>query len=627
MGLNREQEEAVKHTYGPCMVLAPPGSGKTMIVTNRTRRLIEECQIPPEKILVITFTRYAAREMRERFEKLTCGKNYPVTFGTFHSVFYNILKCVYGIGSKNLLSEAESSQLLQEVLNTIDIESTPDVESDAELIKGLQQEIGLVKNGLYRLADFKSEYLTNEEFEQVFRTYEMVKKEHKKFDFDDMLVQCYALFKRCPEVLKEWQGKFPYILIDEFQDINKVQYEVVCMLAGPQKNLFVVGDDDQSIYGFRGAHPGFMLNMKKDFPKIKVISLVQNYRSTEYIVGTAARLILHNDSRYMKRVTAFRGKGSEVHVQEVLDEVEESRFVAAKIQQFLDSGTTACEIAVLYRAGIQARMLTEILNEHKIPFEMKEHIPNFYNHFVIRDFLAYMRLASGKRDRHLFLQILNRPKRYLARNSMPSPTVNFDDFRRFYLDKDWMQDIIDQFDIDIRMMQHMAPYAAVQYIRKRIGYDTFLKEYAKEHQISWEVLELTMKEFEERCKNYKTFEELETHIQAYTEELKQQQESRNVLKAASREKVQLLTMHASKGLEFEVVFIIQANEGETPYQKAKTADEMEEERRMFYVAMTRAKNELYISYAAEKNGTKVLPSRFVDEIMGKRIHEKGHRNN
>lgn len=603
------------------MVLAPPGSGKTLIVTNRTRYLIEERGISPEKILVITFTRYAAREMRERFVRLTNGMSYGVTFGTFHSVFYIILKCVYGINANNLLSETESSRLLQEVLNTVDIESTPDVENDAELVRELQREIGLVKNGLYRLIDFKSEYLTNEEFEQVFRTYEMVKKEQNKFDFDDMLVQCYALFKRYPDILKEWQDRFEYILIDEFQDINKVQYEVICMLSKARKNLFIVGDDDQSIYGFRGAHPGFMLNMKKDFPDIKVISLLQNYRSTEPIVGSASRLILHNDSRYFKRVSAFRGNGKDVQIQEVLDETEEARFVAARIQKILDEGETAGEIAILYRTVIQARMLTEILNEHKIPFEMKEFVPNFYDHFIIRDMLAYMRLASGKRDRHLFLQILNRPKRYLARNSMPNRVVKFDDFRRFYLDKDWMQDMIDQFDIDIRMMEHMAPYAAVQYIRKRIGYDDFLREYAKEHQISWNVLEETLKEFEERCKNYKSFEELERHIKEYTEELDIQRSNSKKMNAASKDKVQLLTMHASKGLEFEHVFVIHANEGETPYQKAKTRDELEEERRMFYVAMTRAKEELHISYLTEKNGNQMLPSRFVEEILGKRLQK------
>ena len=335
MGLNIEQKEAVEHGNGPCMVLAPPGSGKTLIVTSRTKYLIEECGVEPEKILVITFTRYAAREMRQRFQMMTSEKNYPVTFGTFHSVFYGILRCIYGINANNLLSEAESFQLLQEVLNTVDIESVPDIESEEEFVHEIGQEIGLVKNGLYRLSDFKSNYVTAEEFERIFRCYEGVKKEQKKFDFDDMLVQCYALFKRCPEVLEEWQKRYQYILIDEFQDVNKVQFEVVRMLAKPENNLFVVGDDDQSIYGFRGAKPDFMLKMKQYYSKLKVISLKVNYRSTECITSTASRVIMHNDSRYYKRIEAFRGEGENVRIHEVKDEIEEARFVAPQIQKEL----------------------------------------------------------------------------------------------------------------------------------------------------------------------------------------------------------------------------------------------------------------------------------------------------
>ena len=599
------------------MVLAPPGSGKTAIVTSRTKYLIEEGGISPEEILVITFTRYAAREMRERFQKMISGKNYPVTFGTFHSVFYGVLRTVYGINRNNLLSEADTHQLLQEVLNTVDIESIPDVESEEELAQELLKEIGLVKNGLYRLDEFKSKYLTNSEFEVLFRGYENGKKRQKKFDFDDMLVQCYALFKRCPDILEQWQKKYTYILIDEYQDINKVQYEVVKMLAGKRQNLFVVGDDDQSIYGFRGASPSFMLNMKNDFPDIKTISLATNYRSTEPIIGTASRVILHNDNRFYKRVNSHRGEGSNVQIQETKDEMEEARLIAARIQKQLESGVQAGEIAILYRAGIQARLMTEILSEYQIPFEMREHLPNFYDHFIVRDILAYMRLASGKRDRYLFLQIMNRPLRYLARNSMPNAQVHFDDFRKFYLNKDWMQDIIDQFDVDIRIMRNITPYAALQHIRKRIGYDEFLKKYAEEHQIALEGFGQVLSELEERCKAFKTVEELEKHIEQYSKELEQQKENTKALKTASRDKVQLMTMHSSKGLEYQQVYIIHANEGEIPYQKAKTKAELEEERRMFYVAMTRAKEELFISYIVEKNGMSVARSRFIDEILGK----------
>lgn len=619
MKLNRGQDEAIKHGNGPCMVLAPPGSGKTLIVTERTRYLIEESGVRPDQILVITFTRYAAREMKERFERLTAGKNYPVTFGTFHSIFYGILKCAYGIGANNLMSEKESSVLLQEVLDQTDIESTPEVEDEEELVRELLREVGMVKNGLCHLKDFHSKYLTQDEFAEVFRSYEHQKKELKKFDFDDMLVQCYALFRKKPEILQGWQKRFQYILIDEFQDINRVQYEVIRMLAAPRYNLFVVGDDDQSIYGFRGAKPELMLYMKQEFPSLRTISLTVNYRSTEFITGAAARVILHNDTRFYKRVQSFRGRGQNVHVQEVLDEQEEAQYVTEEIQKKLDQGIKPGEIAVLFRAAVQARMISEILSEHRIPFEMRDYVTNFYRHFIVKDMMAYLQLAAGKRDRSLFLTICNRPLRYLARNSMENRQVNFEDLRKFYCDKDWMLDIIDQFDVDVRMMKNMAPYAAIQYIRKKIGYDDFLKEYAEKHQISWKQLMDVMAELEERSKNFKSYDEWEIHIAKYTQELEEQQAKARKIKGERENKVQLMTIHSAKGLEFEDVFVIHANKGEIPHQKAEKKDEIEEERRLFYVALTRAKNNLCISYITQKNGNSIKPSRFVEELLGQRI--------
>ena len=619
MKLNRGQDEAIKHGNGPCMVLAPPGSGKTLIVTERTRYLIEESGVRPDQILVITFTRYAAREMKERFERLTAGKNYPVTFGTFHSIFYGILKCAYGIGANNLMSEKESSVLLQEVLDQTNIESTPEVEDEEELVRELLREVGMVKNGLYHLKDFHSKYLTQDEFAEVFRSYEHQKKELKKFDFDDMLVQCYALFRKKPEILQGWQKRFQYILIDEFQDINRVQYEVIRMLAAPRYNLFVVGDDDQSIYGFRGAKPELMLYMKQEFPSLRTISLTVNYRSTEFITGAAARVILHNDTRFYKRVQSFRGRGQNVHVQEVLDEQEEAQYVTEEIQKKLDQGIKPGEIAVLFRAAVQARMISEILSEHRIPFEMRDYVTNFYRHFIVKDMMAYLQLAAGKRDRSLFLTICNRPLRYLARNSMENRQVNFEDLRKFYCDKDWMLDIIDQFDVNVRMMKNMAPYAAIQYIRKKIGYDDFLKEYAEKHQISWKQLMDVMAELEERSKNFKSYDEWEIHIAKYTQELEEQQAKARKIKGERENKVQLMTIHSAKGLEFEDVFVIHANEGEIPHQKAEKKDEIEEERRLFYVALTRAKNNLCISYITQKNGNSIKPSRFVEELLGQRI--------
>lgn len=618
MKLNKEQNDAVLYGEGPCMVLAPPGSGKTLVITRRVQHLIEERHIPPEKILVITFTRYAAREMKERFVRLVNGVNYPATFGTFHSVFYSILRQEYGINSHHLLSEQESLILLKESLNQTYIESEVQVEDEEELLRELSQEIGVVKNGLYRLDEFQSQYLNMEEFTELFRAYESKKKQMHKFDFDDMLVQCYALFRKYSAILHKWQRNFQYILIDEFQDINKVQYEVIKMLALPENNLFVVGDDDQSIYGFRGSDPEFMQDMRKDFPNLTVIPLSYNYRSTEYIVGAASRVIFHNEKRLKKQVMAFKEKGKSVHIQEVRDQAEESDYVASEIAKKVQEGWNPGEIAVLYRAGLHARMLTEMMKDRQIPFQMKEYVPNFYKHFIVKDMLAYMQLAMGKRDRHLFLLICNRPVRYLARNAMSGEQISFEELRRFYCDKAWMQDIIDQFDVDIRMMQNMAPYAAVQYIRKRIGYDEFLKKYCEEKEIPLAQCIEMLKEFETRCKQYQTYQELLEHVRIYTEELEEQEKQKGRRQSVEEDKVQLMTMHAAKGLEFRAVYIIHANEGDIPYQKAKSPRELEEERRLFYVGMTRAKEELTISYYVENNGNRAERSRFVNEIFGRK---------
>ena len=610
MKLNRGQDEAIKHGNGPCMVLAPPGSGKTLIVTERTRYLIEESGVRPDQILVITFTRYAAREMKERFERLTAGKNYPVTFGTFHSIFYGILKCAYGIGANNLMSEKESSVLLQEVIDQTDIESTPEVEDEEELVRELLREVGMVKNGLCHLKDFHSKYLTQDEFAEVFRSYEHQKKELKKFDFDDMLVQCYALFRKKPEILQGWQKRFQYILIDEFQDINRVQYEVIRMLAAPRYNLFVVGDDDQSIYGFRGAKPGIMMEFMKDYPKAKRVLLDINYRSSAYIVNGALRVIGNNKIRFEKKIEAFQKADETVHVQEVKDPVQEAEYVLGKIKECQEKGIAYTDIAVLYRTNVDARAMSELMMEYQIPFVMKEHLNNIYEHFIAQDISSYFHLSQGEYSRKYFLQIANRPNRFFSRDSMKGGTVTYDSLREYYRDKNWMRDRVDQLEWDMKMIKDKTPYAAIQYIRKHMGYDEFLKDYAAYRKISVEDLFAVLEEIWQNSKGYRTIGDWFEHVERYGEILKEQNCKKN-----AAEGVNLMTMHAAKGLEFDTVFVIEADEGSSPYKKAVTDEEIEEERRLFYVAMTRAKRKLIISYVKEKNGKDMTPSRFVSELL------------
>ena len=607
MGFNEAQAQAIQHTDGPCLVLAGPGSGKTLTIVNRVKYLIEKQKVRPEEILVVTFTRFAAAEMKSRLCLVMGKRDLPVTVGTFHGIYYGILKWAYRMNQENILSETEKYQILRGVINKERME----IFDEEDFIQDIVAEIGKVKNNRIPLEEFVSEKCSADAFRNIYRNYEQHRKELKKIDFDDMLVLCYELFRSRPDVLAQWQKKFRYVLIDEFQDINRIQYDVIRMLAQPENNLFVVGDDDQAIYGFRGADSELMLGFGKDFPDAKQILLGMNYRSTANIVQNSLKLIENNVERYSKKLEANREGGSCLHIQEVKDPVEEAEYVLEEIQKCKENGIKEEEIAILFRVHTDARAVVEAMVERKIPFQMKEHLPNIYEHFIAKDIMAYFRLATGKRRRQDFLQVMNRPKRYLGRDSVSGSQVSFEDMRKFYCDKDWMIDRIDQFEWDVKMLMKMAPYAAIQYIRKRIGYDDFLKEYAFTHQINRSDRNEVLAEIEEAAKAFSSVEEWFAHVEEYTETLKVKEKERN----RPRPGVRLMTIHASKGLEFKQVFLIAANEGRIPYQKAKTDKEIEEERRLFYVAMTRAKDFLKICYVKIKNGKEVTPSRFVDELL------------
>ncbi len=610
MSLNHAQTEAVAHNKGPCMVLAGPGSGKTLTIAKRIEYLIMRHKVRPEEILVITFTKYAAWEMKNRTRSICGPSSYAVTFGTFHGIYYGILKWAYRLNQSNLLSDEEKYRILREILPGIDWDQEPEADEEKDYLQELAIEIGNVKNNCMDIEEYEPVKYTTEKFRKLYRTYEETKKKYRKIDFEDMLIQCRDLFMKRPDILKKWQEKFQYILVDEFQDVNQAQYDVVRMLAAPQDNLFVVGDDDQSVYGFRGAKPGIMMEFMKDYPKARQILLDVNYRSSGYIVKGALRVIGNNKIRFEKKIEAFRKPDETVHVQEVKDPVQEAEYVLERIREYREKGVSYTEMAVLYRTNVDARAMSELMMEYQIPFVMKEHLNNIYEHFIALDMISYLRLSQGEYDRKYFLQIANRPNRYLTRESMKTGNVSYESLRRYYRDKDWMVDRIDQLEWDMKMICDKTPYAAIQYIRKRMGYDEFLKEYAAYRKISSEDLFAVLEEIWQNSKGYGTIKEWFEHIESYGKMLKEQNK-----KNGEKEGVNLMTMHAAKGLEFDTVFVIEANEGSCPYKKATTDEEIEEERRLFYVAMTRAKRKLVISYVKEKNGKDLLPSRFVSELL------------
>lgn len=610
MSLNHAQTEAVAHNKGPCMVLAGPGSGKTLTIAKRIEYLIMKHKVRPEEILVITFTKYAAWEMKNRTRSICGPSSYAVTFGTFHGIYYGILKWAYRLNQSNLLSDEEKYRILREILPGIDWDQEPEADEEKDYLQELAIEIGNVKNNCMDIEEYEPVKYTTEKFRKLYRTYEETKKKYRKIDFEDMLIQCRDLFMKRPDILKKWQEKFQYILVDEFQDVNQAQYDVVRMLAAPQDNLFVVGDDDQSVYGFRGAKPGIMKEFMKDYPTARQILLDVNYRSSGYIVKGALRVIGNNKIRFEKKIEAFRKPDETVHVQEVKDPVQEAEYVLERIREYREKGVSYTEMAVLYRTNVDARAMSELMTEYQIPFVMKEHLNNIYEHFIALDMISYLRLSQGEYDRKYFLQIANRPNRYLTRESMKTGNVSYESLRRYYRDKDWMVDRIDQLEWDMKMICDKTPYAAIQYVRKRMGYDEFLKEYAAYRKISSEDLFAVLEEIWQNSKGYGTIKEWFEHIESYGKMLKEQNK-----KNGEKEGVNLMTMHAAKGLEFDTVFVIETNEGSCPYKKATANEEIEEERRLFYVAMTRAKRKLVISYVKEKNGKDLLPSRFVSELL------------
>ncbi len=610
MSLNQAQKEAVSHKDGPCLVLAGPGSGKTLTIAKRIEYLIQVYKVRPEEILVITFTKYAAGEMRERFLRVMGHKEALVTFGTFHGIYYGILKWAYGLNRENLLAEEDKYRLLGDIVSKMEWEDRPDNMEEKEFLSELAEEIGNVKNNSWDIETYESGRYGRTRFREIYYMYEKEKKRLRKIDFEDMLVQCCRLFHKRPDILKKWQQKFRYILIDEFQDINQVQYEAVRMLAAPEDNLFVVGDDDQSVYGFRGARPGIMKEFVRDYPEAPQILLNINYRSNAHVVNGASRVIAYNKQRFVKEIIPFRESAEAICIREVKNPLDESMYLLEMVKKYMKEGVSPEEIAILYRTASDAKTLVQTFSEYQIPFRMKESMASIYEHFICVDMCCYFRLILGSYERKDILQIINRPNRYIGRDSMADGDISYESLRSFYCDKKWMQDRIDRLEQDMEMLQKRTPYAAIQYIRKSIGYDEFIKSYVNYRSLDIEEILEIFEEIQERSKAFKTIEEW---LQ-YVEDCRENQKRREKQKV-SEKGIEFLTMHGSKGLEYEVVFIIQGNEGVMPYKKARTEEELEEERRLFYVAVTRAKDKLFISYVKEKNGKSKSPSRFITELL------------
>ena len=605
MQFNNSQLKAVKHKTGPMLVIAGPGSGKTTVLTARIRNLIEEYSVNPANILVITFTKAAANEMKSRFNNMM-GRSTNVTFGTFHAVFFMILRAAYNYSVDSIIKEDVRQNIIKQAIERSRLE--PDDLN--EMISNITGEISRVKTEAIDINAYYSASCPEEEFRDIYKYYVKTLKKMGLIDFDDMLLYCHELLTTRRDILAKWQQKYQYILIDEFQDINKIQYDIIKLLAKPQDNLFIVGDDDQSIYGFRGSKPEIMLNFDKDYPDTDKVILDTNYRSTGNIVSAAGKVIAHNKVRFAKNINTVNDPGDKVDIIEFNTQAEEYEKIIDNIRKESASGGNYSDNAVLFRTNSTAAGFVRKLVEYSVPFVTRDGVPNVFEHWIARDVITYMNIAMGSRKRSDFLQIINRPKRYIGRDYLADAEISFDNLEKYYEDKNWMIERVDRLKYDILAMASMSPYAMINYLRKGVGYDGYLDEYAQSHNMQVRELYDVMDELMESARNFRTFNEWFAYIDEYGTKLRESYAAMDKQNA-----VILTTMHSSKGLEYPVVYIIDANEEITPHKKAVFAPEIEEERRMFYVAMTRAKRRLNIYYARKRYNKEIEVSRFVKEIM------------
>ncbi len=684
--MNEGQRKAATHGEGPMLVLAGPGSGKTFVITNRISYLIQCLGIAPQHILVITFTKDAAGSMQRRFQEAQSGF-FPVNFGTFHAIFYQILKQSLGKMGK-ILTDTDKKQIILPILARMQRQLERErAEQNASSRAGVragqrglsssasrdehagsgnqgmggsteiqggfagtegkttawaQEErsedavkclaaIGYFKNtGQEQKAELMLPELFRGHFRELLNQYEKARAESGGLDFDDMLYSCLSLLRSNQQVLHFWQEQFQYLLIDEFQDINPLQYEIIRLLALPQNHLFVVGDDDQSIYGFRGSEPGLMQQFLKDYPGCEQVLLNLNYRSRPEIVEASLKVIGENKNRFVKDLKSAQAVSEEeARERDGVNDLQCTDHLTVNIKSFSEREEQDCylvdriseepcseQCAVLFRTNAQMQGFASKLIKAGVPFAMKEKSACIYDHFIAKDLENYIRFANGDHRRSVFLSIVNKPSRWIGRDAVQEEEVNLDHVREYYRQcappRRLAQILSDlrKFEEGLKQLRQHRPYLAIQYLRKALGYESYLKQRAgadKFRLSEWmEILEFLTAD----AAPYVTCQDWLADQQILREEMQKKQSDKT-----QEQGVRLMTAHASKGLEFKRVYIPEVNEGVYPHGRMPDEDAVEEERRMLYVAMTRAKEMLEMTFVTGTKEHPRLPSRFLNPLL------------
>ena len=579
------QQEAICFGEGTMLVLAGPGSGKTAVITQRIRYLVEERHITPSDILTITFTKAAALEMKQRACQICRGAENAV-FGTFHSVFFQIIRSSSKFQNYSIMTEQQKLQILRPLLKGKKL----DCVQMSSFCEQFLSDLSFYKNtGREREEKAGQKQAEQMQLHELRQAYEQCCRKRWLLDFDDILIYCYRLLTEDSGLRDRWENRFRYILIDEFQDINDVQYQIIKLLSANYENLFVVGDDDQAIYSFRGADPSYMHRFLEDYPKSRQVKLNINYRCGDRILALAARSIAHNKYRFEKEIKTGNSGENRVIATCFQNRAEELSFLTEEILTHLNEGLTA----ILVRTNRMAEQVSEACFRRQIPYQMREKKQDFYAQKCVVEVLSVIRFVAEGRNRSDFMAFMNKPVRYINREMLQKETVDLWALLEECREDPEQYRIIQKLQQDLAMVEMLDPFGAISYIRKVMQYDCCLspgETGEKEKEILDELLE--------RCREFHSHTAFLSHIAAYRSKL-EQESNRKQPEAdqgnAKRNPVRIMTYHGSKGLEFDTVFLPFLNSGDVPHGRNLSTMELEEERRLFYVAVTRAKKSLYLS--------------------------------
>ena len=602
MGFTEAQKRAIESKARAVLVVAGPGSGKTTVLTERLVYLLKN-GAEAKSCLLLSFTRASSKEMALRFAKRGIAGNSP-HFSTIHALCLSLLREVRGIEREGLVNLYEKMDWLSAYF----LEKGIAREEVEELLLNYGNQISYFKSiteeeRMHFLREEK-----NEDFLPLFQYYEKMRKLRGKLDFEDLLIEVLLELQKNTRIADSWKSRFSYILVDEFQDLSLIQYAILKALSEKGASLFVVGDEDQSIYGFRGASPDILFRFAGDFPDCERIFLADNFRSKEEIVLLSRRLIGKNKKRFQKPLTGRRGRGGKAKYFLLETGVEEAVLLAEHVESLLREGCPPEEIAVLCRSKMQITPLLPGFMERGIPIVVVEELSNVFQHFIGKDILAYLRLAKNKESSQELVQILSKPYRGLRREKILHKDSGLSDLKRAAKTLKEREET-EKLEKHLEALSKLNPKEAILFIRKEIGYEKYLEDFAKKKNKDftewWESLE-------EITAMSEGYPDLDAFFRFVTEFNRRALERR---KPEEEKGIRFMSYHSAKGLEFDEVFLPDCIEGIIPDGRAKKPEELEEERRSFYVALTRARKGIHIYVTKTRYSKKVYPSRFIPELL------------